>query len=133
MVFLHKKWCFSASTSRLHYLLRLRRLHPLFVRVPVRFSDCSLTVPRHHVLVPVHHVLPQNEVAWARTVFSTVGCANLFLRLLCIHPAILHICSYAETLVITEHNFLVNHAKLSNKALPLESVMSSMYVFTQLC
>ena len=27
--FLHKKWCFSASTSRLHYLLRLRRLHPV--------------------------------------------------------------------------------------------------------
>jgi hypothetical protein len=27
--FLHKKWCFSASTSRLHYLLRLRHLHPV--------------------------------------------------------------------------------------------------------
>jgi hypothetical protein len=28
---------------------------------------------------------------------------------------------------------LLNHAKLSNKVLPFESVMSSMYVFTQLC
>ncbi len=28
-----------------------------------RFSDYSLTVPSHHVLVPLHHSLPQNEVA----------------------------------------------------------------------
>ena len=48
--FLHKKWCFSASTTRLYYLLRLRRLHPVR-RCTGRFSDCSLTVPNHHVLV----------------------------------------------------------------------------------
>jgi hypothetical protein len=27
--FLHKKWSFSPSTARLHYLLRLHRLHPV--------------------------------------------------------------------------------------------------------
>jgi hypothetical protein len=29
MVLSTQKWCFSVSTSRLHYLLRLRRLHPV--------------------------------------------------------------------------------------------------------
>jgi hypothetical protein len=27
--FYTKKWCFSPSTARLHYLLRLHRLHPV--------------------------------------------------------------------------------------------------------
>ena len=34
-----------------------------------RFSDCSLTVPNHHVLVPFHHGLPQNEVAMGTNSF----------------------------------------------------------------
>ena len=95
-----------------------------------RFNDYSLTVPNHHFL------FLSLMLSWTRTVFSTVGCVNLFLCLLCIHPVLLHICSHTETLVITEHNFLVNHVKLSNKGyktLPIESVMSSMYVFTQFC
>jgi hypothetical protein len=48
-------------------------VYTLFVRVPVRFSDCSLTVPSHHVLVPLHHGLPQNEVAFLRTRLPTLG------------------------------------------------------------
>jgi hypothetical protein len=34
-----------------------------------RFSDCSLTVPIHHVLVPFHHGLPQNEVVMGTNSF----------------------------------------------------------------
>ncbi len=34
-----------------------------------RFSDCSLTVPNHHVLVPFHHGLPQNEVVMRTNIF----------------------------------------------------------------
>jgi hypothetical protein len=45
----------------------------------------------------------------------------------------IHIWSHVETLVITKHNFLVNHVKLFNKIMPMESVMSSMYVFAQIC
>ena len=52
-------------------------------------------------------LLLRTRLSWTRTVFFTLGCANLFLCLVCIHPVILHICSHVETLVITEHNFLV--------------------------
>ncbi len=43
-------------------------VYTLFVRVPVRFSDDGLTVPNHHVFVPFHHGLPQNEVVMGRIV-----------------------------------------------------------------
>ena len=75
----------------------------------------------------------RTRLPWARTAFSTFGCANRFLRLLCIHPAMLHICSHAEALVMTEHNFFANHARLSNKTCPFSSMTSCMNVFTQLC
>jgi hypothetical protein len=32
-------------------------------------------------------------------------------HLLCIHPSMIHICSHAEVLVMTEHNFFVNHVR----------------------
>ncbi len=38
-----------------------------------RFSDCSLTVPSHHVLVPFHHGLPQNEVGMGTNSFFHSG------------------------------------------------------------
>ena len=66
-------------------------------------------------------------MSWSRTAFSTRGCANLFLRLLCIHPSMLHICSHTEALVITEHNFFANHTRLSNKTCPF-SCMTSVSV-----
>jgi hypothetical protein len=99
----------------------------------VCLRDCSLTVPNHHVLVPFHPKITflRTRFPWARTAFSTDGCVNLFLSLVCIHPAMLHLCSHAGRLVMAEHNFLANHDKLSSKALPLESLMSSIHVFTQ--
>ncbi len=38
-----------------------------------------------------------------------------------------------EALVITEHNFFANHARLSNKTCPFSSMTSYMKVFTQVC
>jgi hypothetical protein len=75
----------------------------------------------------------RTRLPWARTALSTFGCANLILRLLCIHPSMLHICSHAEALVITEHNFCANHARLSKKTCPFSSMTSCMNVFTHLC
>jgi hypothetical protein len=69
----------------------------------------------------------------SHTTLSTFGCVNLFLSLLCIHPSMIHICSDKEALVITEHNFFVNHVRLSNKTCPFSSMTSCMNVFTQLC
>ncbi len=127
--FLHIKWCFSASTSRLHYLLRLRCLHP--VR-PCTGSVIAVWLSQATTFLFLSIIaFLRTRLTWPRTVFSTVGCVNLFLCLMCIHLVMVHICSHVDTVVITEHNFLTNHVKLSNKALPLESVMSSMYVFTQ--
>jgi hypothetical protein len=83
-----------------------------------RFSDCSLTVPSQDTtflfLLSIL-VFLRTRLSWTRTVFSTVGCFNLFMCLLCIHPVMIHTYSHPEELVITEHNFLVNHSKLSNK------------------
>ena len=78
-------------------------------------------------------VFLRTRLPWARTALSTFGCANLFLRLSCIHPSMLHICSHAEALVITEHNFFANHARLSNTTCPFSSMTCCMNVFTQLC
>ena len=79
-------------------------------------------------------VFLRTRLSWTRTVFSTFGWDNLFLHLLCIHPSILHIMIYSdtETLVITEHNFLGNHVRLSKRTFPLSSMTCSMNVFTQL-
>jgi hypothetical protein len=38
----------------------------------------------------------RTRLSWVRTVFSTVGCDNLFLRLMCIHPEMFHIWSYEK-------------------------------------
>ena len=38
----------------------------------------------------------RTRLPWARNALSTFGCTNLCLRLLCIHPSMLHICSHAE-------------------------------------
>ena len=69
----------------------------------------------------------RTRLPWTRTVFSTFDYDNRFLRLLCIHPSILHICSNAEALVITEHNFFANHTS------PFSSMTCCMNVFTQVC
>ena len=81
-IFLGKKFFFDSKNDAfytkngafLHLLLVctiffVYIVYTLFVRVPVRFSDCSLTVPSHHVLVPLHHGLPQNEVAMGTNSF----------------------------------------------------------------
>ncbi len=75
----------------------------------------------------------RKRLSWSHTVLSTFGCANLCLRLLCIHPSMFHTCWHAEALVITEHNFFANHARLSNKTCPFSSMTSCMNVFTQVC
>ncbi len=74
----------------------------------------------------------RTRLPWTRTARSIFGCANLFLRLLCIHPSMFHICSHTESLVMTEHNFFTNHARLSNNTCPFSSMTSCMNVFTQL-
>ncbi len=75
----------------------------------------------------------RTSLSWTLTVLSTFGCSNLFLCLLCIHPSILHICSEAESLVMTEHNFFANHTRLSNKTRPCSSMTPCVNVFTQFC
>ncbi len=64
------------------------------------------------------------------TTTAHIARANLFLRLLCIRPSILHIWSDPEALVITEHNFFLNHVRLSNKTCPCSSITSCMNIFT---
>ncbi len=75
-------------------------------------------------------VVLRTRLPWSRTAFSTYGWDNLFLHLLCIHPSILHImiCSDAEALVITEHNFLGNHVRLSKRTFPLSSMTCSVHI-----
>ncbi len=69
----------------------------LFVRVP---SDCSK--PPRSCSFPSCPSLERGYHGMSRTVFSTVGCADLFLCFLCIHPVMLHIWS-------TEKNHLQKH------------------------
>ena len=64
-------------------------------------------------------VFLRTRLSWVRTAFSTFGCDNRFLCLLCIHPLMLHICSHTETLVMTEHNFFANHARFVKQSLSL--------------
>jgi hypothetical protein len=63
-------------------------VYTLFVRVP---SDCSKT-PRS-CSFPSWPSSERGYHGLTRTAFSTVGYDDLFLRFLCIHPVMLHICS----------------------------------------
>ncbi len=73
----------------------------------------------------------RTRLPWARTTRSIFGCTNLFLCFLCIHPSMIHIYLHEVALVMTEHNFFVNHVRLSNKTCPFSSMTSCMKVFTQ--
>ncbi len=74
---------------------------------------------------------PWHPSSSGRTARSIFGCTNLFLCFLCIRPSMLHIYLHEVALVMTEHNFFVNHVRLSNKTCPFSSMTSSMKVFTQ--
>jgi hypothetical protein len=92
--FLHKKWSFPPSTTRLHYLLRPHRLHP--VR-PCTGSVITVSLsPATTFLFLYIIAFLRTRLPRARTTFSTVGCVNLFLRLWCIHPATRHIGSHEK-------------------------------------
>jgi hypothetical protein len=87
--FLHKKWWFSPSTSRLNYLLRLHHLHlvrPCTGSVIVVWLSQSSTFLFLSIMVFL-----RTRLSWTRTVFSTISWTNLFLCLMCIHPTMFHI------------------------------------------
>jgi len=63
-------------------------VYTLFVRVVITVWLSQATM---FLFLSIMALL-RTRLSWARTTFSTVGCANLFLCLLCIHPPILHKC-----------------------------------------
>ena len=75
-------------------------------------KEPQLTVPRHHIFVSLHDDLLQHEV--------DIVTNNFFHSWLC---------QSVPVFVV----YPPNHVKLSIKTFLLKSMMSSMYVFSQLC